>query len=182
MNRDKTDLFVAGLNPEEVESLDIFGFRMGSLPIGYLGLPLLHRKLRKLDYSPLTDKIASKFNSWTVKCLSFATRLQLISSVIYSLVNFCFCVFSLPKGCLKSIEKLGNYFLWFGNLERKTVAKVSWKGICLPKVEGGLGLRNFYIWNTALNLRLIWLIYNNSRSLWVAWIKENKFLVNRGKE
>lgn len=49
MNKHKTDLFTAGLNSEEAESLNIFGFQMGSLPIRYLCLPLLHRKLRKAD-------------------------------------------------------------------------------------------------------------------------------------
>ncbi|CAA7013109.1 unnamed protein product [Microthlaspi erraticum] len=174
MNRDKTDLFTAGLNPEEDEALSIFGFRKGSLPIRYLGLPLLHRKLWKSDYSPLTDKIKGKFNHWTVKGLSFAGRLQLISSVIYSLVNFWFSAFTLPKGCLKDIEKLCNKFLWAGDLSKKTSAKISWKGLCLPKPEGGLGLRNFVVWNRALNLKLVWLLFTSTDSLWVAWMREHR--------
>lgn len=40
MNKDKTDLFLAGLNIEEAEALNTFGVRRGSLPIRYLGLPL----------------------------------------------------------------------------------------------------------------------------------------------
>lgn len=174
MNRDKTNLFTAGLNPEESKSLNIFGFQRGSLPIGYLGLPLLHRKLRKADYSPLTYRILVKFNGSTVKSLSFTGRLQLISSVIYSLVNFWFCAFSLPRHCLKDIEKLCTMFLWYGDIGKKPMAKVSWNAICLPKAEGELGLRNFLIWNRVLNLRLVWLIFSNSGSLWVAWIKEHK--------
>ncbi|CAA7030815.1 unnamed protein product [Microthlaspi erraticum] len=178
MNREKTDLFLAGLNPEESEALNIFGFQKGSLPIRYLGLPLLHRKLRKADYSPLTDKIKAKFNSWTVKGLTFAGRLQLISSVIYSLVNFWFSAFSLPKGCLKDIEKLCNKFLWAGDLTKHTSAKISWKGICLPKSEGGLGLRNFLVWNKVLNLKLVWLLFSNTDSLWVAWTLEHRLKRN----
>ncbi|XP_024004020.1 uncharacterized protein LOC112081493 [Eutrema salsugineum] len=174
MNKDKTDLFSAGLNPDEAESLNMFGFRKGSLPIRYLGLPLLHRKLRKSDYSPLTDKIAAKFKVWTVRSLSFACRLQLITSVIYSLVNFWFSAFSLPKGCLKVIEKLCNRFLWSGVLENKAMVKVGWKQVCLPKKEGGLGLRDFLSWNKVLNLRLVWLIFTNSDSLWVTWIREHR--------
>lgn len=174
MNKEKTEVFTTGLNPEEAKYLNNFGFQRGSLPLRYLGLPLLHRKLRKADYSPLTDKIMAKFNGWKVKCLSFAGRVQLISSVIYSLVNFCFCAFSLPRGCLKDIEKLCTRFLWSGEIGKKSIVKVSWTDICLLKAEGGLGLRNFLIWNSALNLKLVWQIFSSSGSLWVAWIKEHK--------
>lgn len=144
MNRDKTYLFLAGLNPEETEALDIFGFQRGSLPIRYLGLPLMHKKLRKSEYSPLTDKIKAKLNSWTVRCLSFAGRLQLISSVIYSLVNFWFTAFCLPKGCLKKIESLCNRFLWSG--DSKTMCSQSFMTVLLPtKIRRWLGIEGFWV-------------------------------------
>lgn len=175
MNKEKTSLFYAGLNQIEAASLSQLGFNLGSLPIRYLGLPLLHRKLRKSDYSPLLDKITARFNSWTVKYLSFSGRLQLISAVIYSLVNFWFSAFALPKGCLKDIEKLCNRFLWSGDLSKCAAAKVSWSTVCLPKSEGGLGLRNLLIWNKVLNMRLVWLLFSSAGSLWVAWTKEHYF-------
>lgn len=174
MNREKTALFYTGLNPEEAQNMAHYDFHLGTLPIRYLGLPLLHMKLKKSDYSPLLDKITARFNSWTVKYLSFAGRLQLISSVIYSLVNFWLSAFALPKGCLKDIQRLCSRFLWAGNLNKKSGAKVSWTKVCLPKSEGGLGLRNLLIWNRALNLRLLWLLLASSGSLWVAWNKEHR--------
>ncbi|KAL1218351.1 putative ribonuclease H protein [Cardamine amara subsp. amara] len=174
MNRDKTAIFHVGLNLEEAQYLNNQGFQSGSLPIKYLGLPLQHRKLRKAEYSPLTDSIATRFNHWAVKCLSFAGRLQLIKSVIYSLVNFWCSAFAIPRGCLKAIEQLCNKFLWAGDLTKCTVAKVSWKACCLPKTEGGLGLRDFTTWNKVLNLKLIWLLLTNNGSLWVAWTKEHR--------
>lgn len=33
-------------------------------------------------------------------------------------------------------------------------------------------MRNFLVWNKALILRLVWLLFSNSDSLWVAWNKE----------
>ncbi|KAL1198665.1 putative ribonuclease H protein [Cardamine amara subsp. amara] len=174
MNRNKTTLFYAGLNLQESESLTDFGFRHGSMPFRYLGLPLLHKKLRKADYSPLIDKITARIQHWTIKTLSFAGRLQLITSVIYALVNFWLSAFALPKGCLKEIQSLCTKFLWAGNLEKQTTAKVSWKDMCLPKSEGGLGLRDFVSWNKVLTLRLFWLLISGSSSLWVAWNREHR--------
>lgn len=57
MNKDKTELFTAGLNHEEATTLSSIGFSFGSLPVRYLGLPLMHRKLRISDYRPLLDQL-----------------------------------------------------------------------------------------------------------------------------
>lgn len=174
MNKDKTSIFHTGLNQIEAETISTLGFQSCTLPICYLGLPLQQRKLTKAEYSPLTDSIAARFNHWAVKSLSFACRLQLINSVIYSLINFWFSAFALPKGCLKAIEQLCNRFLWAGDLTKRASAKVSWNSCCLPKDEGGLGLRNLSIWNKVLNLRLAWVLFSNSCSLWVAWQKDHR--------
>lgn len=75
----------------------------------------------------------------------------------------------LPKGCIRKIESLCSKFLWSGRIDTHCNAKVAWSTVCLPKVEGGLGLRRIATWNTTLCLRFIWLLFSNSGSLWVAW-------------
>lgn len=143
MNTEKSDVYTAGLEEIDKEDTLAFGFVNGMFPFRYLGLPLLHRKLRKSDYSPLIDKIAARFDHWATKTLSFAGRLQLISSVIYSTVNFWLSSFILPKCCLKTIEQMCNRFLWSNDITKRGDTKVSWQSVCLPKSEEGLGLRNF---------------------------------------
>ena len=174
LNKAKTSLFYAGLNEVESATLDSTGFHLGSLPIRYLGLPLLHRRLRKSDYSPLIDSIKKHTQIWTARTPSYAGRLELIKSVTYSLVNFWLSAFILPKGCLKEIEKICRSYLWAGHPTKRAQSKVSWSQICLPKAEGGLGLRDFSLWNKALILRLVWLLFSNSGSLWVAWNREHR--------
>lgn len=49
-------------------------------------------------------------------------------------------------------------------------AKVAWKSICLPKAEGGLGIRKLTLWNKALMMSQIWKILSHKESLWVKWI------------
>lgn len=169
MNREKTSLFHAGLPLSDSRAISHYGFPEGSLPVRYLGLPLMCRKLRISEYSPLLEKVKSRFRAWAVKSLSFAGRAQLIASVIYGTVNFWISTFMLPKGCLRRIESLCSSFLWSGNIENHNKAKVAWSTVCLPKLEGGLGLRRFSDWNSTLCLRLIWLLFSKSGSLWVAW-------------
>lgn len=138
MNRNKTQLFYAGLSQSESTTLASYGFQVGSFPIRYLGLPLMHRKLRLSEYSPLLEKLAGIFKVWAVKALSFAGRVQLINSVISGTVNFWATTFMLPKGCIKKIEAMCTRFLWSGKIEERCLAKVSWNTVCLPKQEGGL--------------------------------------------
>ena len=169
MNTEKSAVYTAGLEDTESEETRPFGFVNGTFPFRYLGLPLLHRKFRNSDYSALIDNVAARFNHWETKTLSFAGRLQLISSVIYSTVNFWLSTFILPKCCLKTIEQMCNRFLWSSDITKKGGIKVAWGSVCFPKSEGGLGLRNFWAWNKTLNLRLIWMLFSKRDSLWVTW-------------
>ncbi|XP_010412410.1 PREDICTED: uncharacterized protein LOC104698699 [Camelina sativa] len=73
-NMGKTDLFIAGVNQPETERIAYICFKLGSLPIRYLGLPLMHRKLRIAEYKPLIDKISANFTNWSTRALSYAGR------------------------------------------------------------------------------------------------------------
>lgn len=170
-NFNKTQLFTAGLNLVETTAISSYGFTTGSLPVRYLGLPLMSRKLRVSEYEPLLDKIHPRFVGWAVKKLSYAGRLQLISSVISGTVIFWITTFILPKSCIRQIESLCSRFLWSGTVEGAYQAKVKWSTICLPKSEGGLGLRTFQEWNKTLYLRYTWLLFSQNSSLWASWMK-----------
>lgn len=47
-------------------------------------------------------------------------------------------------------------FLWCGGDLQKGKAKVKWKDVCRPKMEGGLGLKCLRAWNVALVSKHIW--------------------------
>lgn len=169
MNISKTELYHSGLTVAETNDISAYGFTAGSLPVRYLGLPLMSRKLRIAEDEPLINKLLARFWSWSVKALSFAGRLQLIATVIYGTVNFWMSVFILPKGCIKRIESLCSRFMWAGNTDTSGKAKIAWTTVCLPKAEGGLGIRSLTMWNKVLCLRFLWLLFSDSKSLWAIW-------------
>lgn len=138
-----------------------------SLPVRYLGLPLLPYKMGPSDFQPLLDRVNKKINSWTVWYLSFAGRLQLISLVIYGIINLWAAVFSLPKSCLAALKRTCSAFLLSGSPNSAKDAKISWDSICTPEEVGGLGLRRLDAWIKVLGLKLIWLLFTKSSSLWV---------------
>lgn len=169
MNINKTELYHSGLDATEANEISLYGFTTGTLPVRYLGLPLMSRKLRVSEYEPLISKILARFRSWAVRSLSFAGRLQLIASVIYGNVNFWMSAFTLPKGCIRRIESLCSRFLWSGDTDITGKAKIAWATVCLPKSEGGLGLRSLLMWNKVLCLSFLWLLFSDSKSLWAVW-------------
>ncbi|GJY42315.1 CASP-like protein 4A3 [Tanacetum coccineum] len=78
-------------------------------------------------------------------------------------------VFILPTRVLLDIEQLMRGFLWCQGNFRKGSAKVSWEVVCLPKDEGGLGVKRLNHFNKALMVSHIWKLLSLKESLWVRW-------------
>ncbi|XP_056843011.1 uncharacterized protein LOC130495615 [Raphanus sativus] len=176
---EKSTLYMAGISVENQSAiLENFPFEAGQLPVRYLGLPLLTRKMTVSDYLPLMEKIKTRMCNWNGRFLSYAGRLQLLKSVIMSLANFWFSAFRLPRQCINGIEKLCAAFLWSGPELNTRKSKVSWKEVCKKKEEGGLGLRDLKEVNEVSCLKLIWRILSGQNSLWVQWIQKN--LIRKG--
>ncbi|GJX65278.1 CASP-like protein 4A3 [Tanacetum coccineum] len=65
-------------------------------------------------------------------------------------------------------------FLWSQGNSGKSNSKVAWEVVCLPKDEGGLGIRRLDSFNKALMAAHIWKLLNKKNSLWVTWIHIHK--------
>nr|GEX94955.1 hypothetical protein [Tanacetum cinerariifolium] len=58
-------------------------------------------------------------------------------------------------------------FLWCQGKMRKGKSKVAWEVVCLPKKEGGLGVKRLDIFNKALMSSHIWKLLIRKDSLWL---------------
>ena len=107
VNMQKSAVFLAGVN-DNVKStiLNMTGFSMGNFPVKYLGVPLISTKLSHSDCLPLMDKMMARIQSWTSRSLSLAGRLQLISSVLYSIQTYWCSMFIIPKFTCYKIEQM----------------------------------------------------------------------------
>lgn len=122
------------------------------------------------DYRPLIEAIRNRIGSWKNRFLSYAGRLELLGSVIGSIPSFWLSAFRLPQACIREIDKICSAFLWSGSDLNPNKAKLSWEEVCLPKEEGGLGLRSLKDMNKVTQLKLLWRLISNKSSLWVKWI------------
>ncbi|GJW20586.1 RNA-directed DNA polymerase, eukaryota, reverse transcriptase zinc-binding domain protein [Tanacetum coccineum] len=69
-------------------------------------------------------------------------------------------------------------FLWCGGELQKGKAKVSWKSVCHPKNQGGLGLKMIGEWNEVLLSKHIWNIVSGKESLWIKWVRMKGLFTN----
>ncbi|KAL9299921.1 putative reverse transcriptase zinc-binding domain-containing protein [Arabidopsis thaliana] len=152
ISMEKSTLYLAGIQASNYQAIsNHFSFDIGQLPVRYLGLPLVTKRLSSADSLPLIEQIRHRIGTWTSRFLSYAGRLNLISSVLSSITNFLMAAFRLPRACLREINKICSAFF----------------------MEGGLGLRSLKEANDVCCLKLIWRILSHGDSLWVKWIETN---------
>ncbi|GJU39274.1 hypothetical protein Tco_1192231 [Tanacetum coccineum] len=139
--------------------------KKGQLPVKYLGVPLVSSRILVRDCKELIEKIQIWVQDWKNKSLSIASRLQLVNSVIGSMHTFWSSVFILPSCVLLDIKQIMRGFFWCQGSMRKGRAKVAWEAVCLPKKEGGLGIRRLEQFNSALMVSHIWKLLSLKESL-----------------
>nr|GEX33296.1 hypothetical protein [Tanacetum cinerariifolium] len=106
------------------------------------GVPLIAKKLGINDCKSLVDKVAKKINCWKNKVLTYAGRIKLIASVLSSMQIYWASVYMLPCTIIKEIEKF-----------------------CMPKDQGGLGIKSVKNWNEVLLIKQLWKIIEGNISI-----------------
>ncbi|GKE40752.1 hypothetical protein Tco_1464157 [Tanacetum coccineum] len=112
-NMSKSTMFCSNLSDAiKNEILGIVPFNVGKLPVRYLGVPLVTRRLSVKDCKSLVEKVKGKVGDWKNKFLSYAGRMQLIASVLSAMQTYWAFVFFIPKTNIKEIDSILKSFLW----------------------------------------------------------------------
>lgn len=130
-------------------------FHVRMLPIKCLGVPLHSRRPRSCEFQPIIDKVKKKIDFFAACTLSMPSRLAMPKAVVYPQIYCCLQVFKLPTATFSLETSICN-FLWKRKSKGNDTHKGHWVKTCLPKEEGGLGLKNFQAWNTVALGKLIW--------------------------
>jgi len=108
--------------------------------------------------------------------LSQAGKLIMVNLVISSLPTFMMCTLKLPVTIIKQINKYRKHCLWRGSdINTKKPPKASWKLVCQPKEEGGLGVLDLAVHNDALLLKSLHMFFNKDYLPWVKLVWENYY-------
>ncbi|KAL2929883.1 LINE-1 retrotransposable element ORF2 protein, partial [Bienertia sinuspersici] len=170
-NNSKTEVYACGVEEEVLQQIiGESGYKRGSLPFKYLGVPICSRRIGVSQCEKLVETMTARIKTWSSRHLSFAGRSQLINSVLLSIHQYWAQVFVLPTKVLKDIEKVCRAYLWNGEWYSEAPGYVAWKNVCTRKKAGGLGFRNIHAWNTAIMTKHVWALARKQDNLWVRWI------------
>ncbi|KAH0722879.1 hypothetical protein KY290_005535 [Solanum tuberosum] len=142
-NLGKRSVYFGGVSlAEEVQILTRLRFSRGEFPFNYLGIPLSTQKITLIQWKPLITRITARISSWTARKLSYASRAQLIQSVIFGIQAYWAQLFMMPTKVMKMIKAYCRSYLWSGSNTITKKALVAWETLCSPKCVGGLNLTN----------------------------------------
>lgn len=171
VNPKKSSIFAGSITNHRLNHIaNIIGFKIGTLPFTYLGVPIFKGKPKKSYFQPIADKMKLKLAAWKASLLTMAGRVQLIKSVAQSMLLHCLSIYSWPISLIKDIERWMRNFLWNGDINQKKLVTVAWHKVCKPTKEGGLGIRSLSNINEAGNLKLCWEIVQSDMP-WASFIR-----------
>lgn len=105
----------------------------------YLGDPLFLSRAPSMDFKFLLDKLETKLIGWRIKCLSWAGRSTLITSVARAIPNYTMLTFSIPSNICDKLDSATRRFWW--KPKGRFIAWRAWEKVCHPKRLGGWASR-----------------------------------------
>jgi hypothetical protein len=93
---------------------DVLKYKLGSLPMKYLGLPLSDRLLRVAEWGFLPDKVGHRVDPWKGLFLALAGRLELTNSCLSSLPMFAMGIYLLHDATHLAMDRPRSRFFWQG--------------------------------------------------------------------
>lgn len=85
--------------------------REGELPVKYFGVPLSSNVITDKECRELKNKIRDKLNGRSSKLLSFASRIDLVHTIISAMVMFWMQIFQIQMASVLKIESLCANFI-----------------------------------------------------------------------
>jgi hypothetical protein len=75
-------------------------------PVKYLGLPLSVKRIKRIHFQPLEDKVATKLVPWIGKHVTMASRTSLVKSVLTSIIVYYITILNIPVEVLLKIDSI----------------------------------------------------------------------------
>lgn len=129
----------------------------------------------KGKFQSLQDRIWKRLLQWGDSFLSSGGKEVLIKAVIQAIPVYVMGVFKLPDSVCDDLTRLTRNFWWGAD---KGVRKTNWKAwdrITRSKGCGGLGFKDYRLFNQALLARQDWRLLDNLDSLCVRVLKAKYF-------
>ena len=116
LNRAKSTFVGFGLSTEEMGGyFKILATPIGVLPIRYLKVLLVDRRLWLQDWQPVFEKVETCLGGWRARLLSYEGHLILLKAVLAAIPIYYLSIFTMPAGVGRRLEKIMRSFFWRGS-------------------------------------------------------------------
>lgn len=171
MNPSKCNVYMGAVDDNtKKQILEMTGFKQGTLPFRYLGVPLSCKRLSVSYYLPLVEKILNRIHHWSAKVLSQAGRIQLVQTVSFAIANYWLQCFPIPKAILHKLNTACRSFVWSNSTSPSRKSPIAWQTVCKPKNKGGMNVIDLECWNSITLMKHLWDLSLKTDSLWVKWM------------
>lgn len=99
------------------------------------------------------------------KMLPDGGKEALITSVLQSTPIYILSAIFPPMCVINELRRIFAKFFWINKETRKSKHWSTWKKICLPKQEGGLGFRSMFEVSKALYDK-VWWRFRTQKNMW----------------
>jgi len=137
----------------------------------YLGMPSDVGSSKNSAFKFIKDRLWNKVQGWIEKSLSTAGKEILVKSVAQAVPVYSMSCFKLPRGLCEHLNMLIRKFWWGSKDGRRKPHWVSWNAMTQPKDMGGLGFKDFELFNLSLLARQAWRVLKYPNSLSASILK-----------
>lgn len=99
----------------------------------------------------------------------------MLKAIVQAIPTYAMSVFRFPKGLCEDLQRqITNY--WWGSSNRsRGIHWISWRVLCKPKKDGGMGFRDLTSFNQALLGKIGWRIMQHPDTLLAKVLKARYF-------
>jgi hypothetical protein len=112
--------------------------------------------MKKGKFKTLKEWFLKRLSDWIEKYLSSGGKEVLIKAILQALPVYAMSVFQFPTGLIEELNELIRDFHWGDEHDRRRMHWLSWDKLTQPKLCGGMGFRDFRVYNQALLARQAW--------------------------
>jgi hypothetical protein len=144
----------------------------------YLGLPTALGRSTDDQFEHIVATIKKLVAGWAPRLLNSAGREVLIKAICQAIPTYSMSCFKVSKNLCKKITAVVARFWWGGDEVKRKMHWVKWSDVTIPKVCGGMGFKDFTLFNKAMLAKQGWRLISNPTSL-CARVLKGKYYYNR---
>jgi hypothetical protein len=119
----------------------------------YLGLPVPEGRMKNGKLHPFKENFVKRASDYSEKYMSSGAKEVLVKAILQALPTYAMGVFRFPDSIVDDFNQIIRNFWWGDEHNRRRMHWMSWDKVTRPKSYGGMGFRDFHMFNQALLAR-----------------------------